>query len=148
MNREGRMVAAALISRTPVSRDDACMYTNDAVVIKEDPRLIEELKRDYNSTISSRRLLPPPNAPSDSTNITRTESTADTQDAVPNSNGAVGGMAYGYPGALPADVSILDKDAATRVSERLARPSSMRELEDSLATKNLRRSANTSRRKH
>ena len=57
---EGRRVAAGLVSRTPVSRDDACLYSPDWSLAREtdgDRRLQAALRRDPWGGERNQRLL-------------------------------------------------------------------------------------------
>ncbi|RYG52957.1 hypothetical protein EON66_09270, partial [archaeon] len=57
LNEEGRMVAAALISRQPMSRDDASMFVPQLFTSAADKRLQRALARDYTASEASKMLL-------------------------------------------------------------------------------------------
>ena len=83
---EGRHVAIALISRVPVPRTEACLYTHEASQRQEsesDARLRLALSRDYNAADAARLLTSSVPVPSQAGGSASTASTAATGNAPP-----------------------------------------------------------------
>ncbi len=110
-------MCAALISREPVSRDDACLYTPDAsaMVTEKDRKVLEALATDVLPQDRDRLLTDGRGEPTPSSALeaargaaksgfqAATTSTKKLTDAV----SVAISVSYGYPGALPPDASPL-----------------------------------------
>lgn len=104
--QEGRRVAAGLISRSPVSRDDACLYTPDWTdrETDDDKRLKEALRRDsYGGEGGGQKLI---TGSTDDTSIAN-KNVVDISAAAGSKRIVEEAVAlaqqYGYPGALQSD---------------------------------------------
>ena len=150
---EGRRVAAGLISTQPVTRDDACLYTDDYVESAADVRLARELR---NAPDKSRLLSGAEGSAASASAAPRVvvassreeegdrghsqsrASEGSSSDANANARAhsgaagisATGGapttvIAYGYPGAISpnAAVALPVEDAETRRQRLAARRS-------------------------
>jgi uncharacterized protein len=96
LNAEGRNVAVALLSRTPVSRDEACFYTPKLHVTDSDKRFLEALSKDYSIETATKLI----EGGSTSTEPLVFPTTIERkQSREPFS------MKYGYPGAIHAPES-------------------------------------------
>jgi len=134
---EGRPVCAALVSQTPVSRDDACLYTPDVQLMEteKDRKIIETLAQDLlprdrnklltdgkidninNNTIAKNDSEQSPKESSSTTNTDINNIMSRKVDI----QSEIIATKYGYPGALPPDISPIrniDKDANT-IRERV-----------------------------
>jgi uncharacterized protein len=143
LNQEGRRVAAALVSRQPVTWEEACLYTPEMTESEHDRRLKQVLSRDY-STKEVSRLLESGSGSAQSSETAPTKE-AEPAPAAPTNfedESAALAVRYGYPGALPPDVSIVDKDAAARAADRARKPQTAEEFIDARARRATRRSSN------
>lgn len=139
--QEGRRVAAALICRTPTTWDDACLYTPEFTESEQDLRLKRALARDY-SAAEATKLLTGETLPEDDS---KSRSPPPIERKKPSSRVAseseLLAVRYGYPGAMPPDISVVDAAAAARAAAAMNEPQSAEEYMDARARKSLRRSA-------
>lgn len=123
--------------------DDACLYTPEAVESEADLRLKKVLARDY-SAADAVRLIEGATAEAPD----RAKATAALRAVVRVSRARqldeesqTLAVKYGYPGALPADISLVDTEAAAAASAGTSKPRTMEEYEDARARRGSRRSA-------
>lgn len=149
LNQEGRNAAVALVCRSPVSRADACLYTEEARTLaaapaeralvdglsgattelllanmNEGPRLLEGGRSPSDGP--ARPTAPPPKGPVVHAPALREVELASRSVA----------LQYGYPGALPPDASPVRPAAAGRT----AVPRTADEMLDAIARRGDRRS--------
>lgn len=142
LNHEGRRVAAALISREPMPRHEACMYMHEVVETAADKRLKRALARDLRqSSPDSDRLLTDGISDSigDAAEDDRPER-EDVRSSKIDEDSASIAVQYGYPGALPKDVKIVDTEIAARIAARRTRPRTAEDVEEAREAMGMRRS--------
>lgn len=143
--QEGRRVAAGLISISPVSRDEACMYTSDAVQTEEDRNMQKALARDYSAQEAVKLLEGATAEQKAEAQQLRQEMKEREQQQrkkyLEDSERLA--VQYGYPGAQPPDAPLLLMSEAEKQERARAslRPRNAEELIDSIASKNSRRSS-------
>lgn len=165
LNQEGRRVAAALMSREPLTRDDACVYTPEALEETDaDRRLRQALAVDpekLGEGADAGRLLTDGlgSGVGDAADMAAAlrrgtveegGAKAKPEPASSDDSRLWGGkrdrldslltVQYGYPGALPPDVPIIDTETAARVAARRLRPQTAEDFAEAAAAKASRRS--------
>jgi hypothetical protein len=155
LNQEGRSVAVALISRSPMTRDDASLYTQSPLLSAADRRLQRLLARDYTSTDAHKLLTTGNGGPAhgDEEDEAAAKTAAGAGSPGPAASGAADesssfigtsqrlAVQYGYPGALPTDVPVVDAEAAGRLAASLTRPQTAEDLAAARQRRTSRRSA-------
>jgi len=143
LTQEGRPVAAALVSLSPMTRDDACLYTNERIDSPADRRLARALERDYSADEALRLLTDggAGGAPAAAAAAAADERAPAAPPAARRAPAASPAPAYGVSGALPADVSLVDAAEARRLASVLARPSSEAERREAGTRRGARRSS-------
>lgn len=133
---EGRPVCAALVSQDPVSRDDACLYTPDAHLMEteQDRKIIETLAQDLLPQDRDKLLtdgkndnnIHTPTAKKSSSSLSSNESSLSSSTSIKRKvdvQSEVIATKYGYPGALPPDISPVQKhnndEDAENIRERV-----------------------------
>jgi NADH dehydrogenase [ubiquinone] 1 alpha subcomplex assembly factor 3 len=141
---EGRAVAVALVSATPVSRDDACLYTEDGAAPLMRPQDAVTAAVLRAETLSADRLLPGKVDPdwvriAADTAVRELDAAARPPSSTPpTADGAVGVdvPALGVSGVQIQDAPMRREGAA----QRATRPSTPDEVLDSIARSSARRS--------
>jgi len=151
LNSENRRVAAALLSRVPMPRDEACLYTPDAVESPADRALKRLLSRGGGAAAANDpRLLEgaaeaPPEAAASAAAASAARTSSSRRAALEAASRDIG-RTYGYPTANLADAPIEQVADAALPSEADApatrtKPRSVEEYMDSRARRGQRRSA-------
>lgn len=151
LNQEGRSVAVALVSRSPMTRDDASLYTQSPLLSAADRRLQRLLARDYTTTDAHKLLTTGDGGPThgdeeDEAAATAAASPGPAASGAAEESSFVGtsqrlAVQYGYPGALPTDVPVVDAEAAGRLAASLTRPQTAEDLAAARQRRASRRSA-------
>jgi uncharacterized protein len=149
--REGRPVAAALVARTPMTRDDASLFTQEPVLSEADKRLQRVLSRDLTAQEAARMITDGQSGVGDAGEEARRAAASRQAEKAAAANEARVvfdrsrelGVQYGVPGAIVPDIAVVDKLEAQRTADRLTRPQTQEDLDMAKARKAARRSGST-----
>ena len=153
LNAEGRSVAAAMLCRTPMSRDDACLYTHGALLSESDRRLQRVLAKDYTAGEAQRLLAGDvddgaaahgsrvPGSPPQPAAAALSGRGGNASEAPQHSLAVALEVKYGYPGARAPDISVVDSRAsAAAMTAHSRKPQSEEELREARSRRGARRS--------